>query len=304
MRHFSQHKMKRKLFYIIISFLLLTSCTIKKNQSMENTNKPATTTQASVSFKSGYAEVNGLKMYYEIHGQGAPLVLIHGGGSTIQSTFGKILPLLAQHYKLIAVELQAHGRTSDRNSRESFVQDANDVAALLQYLNINKADFLGFSNGGHTAMQIAISRSGIVNKLILVSSFYKRDGVIRGFFEGLQQATLENMPAPLKTAYLQVNNDKKGLQTMFDKDRERMLQFKDWSDQELQSIQAPTFLIIGDHDVVTPEHAVKMSHVIPNAQLMILPGTHGSFIGEICTAQAGSKLPETTVAIIEEFLNK
>src|SRR5205814_4295153 len=114
---------------------------------------------------SGYASVNGPEMYYEIHGEGMPLVLIHGGGSTIQTSFVKILPLLAQNYKVIAVELQAHGHTSDRNSPESFQQDANDVVALLQYLKIDKAHIMGFSNGGHTAMQIGISHSGIVNKL-------------------------------------------------------------------------------------------------------------------------------------------
>jgi pimeloyl-ACP methyl ester carboxylesterase len=101
-----------------------------------------------------------------------------------------------------------------------------------------------------------------------------------------------------------VNNDPKGLQTMFNKDKERMVHFKDWNDEDLKSIKASTFIICGDHDVVTPEHAVKMSHMIPNAQLMILPGTHGSFIGEICTAEPNSKMPEMTVSIIEEFLNK
>ena len=253
---------------------------------------------------SGYAPVNGLKMYYEVHGKGTPVVLIHGGGSTIQTTFGKILPLLAQHYKVIAVELQAHGRTSDRNSAESFQQDADDVAALLEYLHTNKAHVIGFSNGGHTAMQIGISHPGIVNKLVLISSFYKRDGAIQGFFDGMPNATLDNMPAPLKIGYLQVNNDKRGLETMFNKDKERMLHFSDWSDRELRSIQAPTLLVIGDHDVVTPEHAVKMSRIIPNAQLVILPGTHGSFIGEACAAKEGSKIPEATVSIIEEFLDK
>ncbi|HKC35895.1 MAG TPA: alpha/beta hydrolase [Chitinophagaceae bacterium] len=253
---------------------------------------------------SGYAPVNGIKMYYEIHGEGTPLVLIHGGGSTIQTSFGKILPLLAQHYKVMAVELQAHGHTSDRDSAESFEQDANDVAALLAYLKINKADFLGFSNGGHTAMQIGISHPEIVNKLIIVSAFYKRDGTMKGFFEGMENANLGNMPAPLKQAYLKINNDSTGLQNMFEKDRARMLHFKDWKDEELVSIKAPTLIIAGDKDVVAAEHAVKMSHIIPNAQLMILPGTHGSFIGEICAAEEGSKMPETTITIMKEFLNR
>jgi pimeloyl-ACP methyl ester carboxylesterase len=253
---------------------------------------------------SGYATVNGLKMYYEIHGEGVPLVLIHGGGSTIQTSFGKILPLLAQQYKVIAMELQAHGHTNDRDSAESFEQDADDVADLLEYLKIGKAHILGFSNGGNTAMQIAIRHSTLVNKLVIISSFYKREGMIPGFFEGMQQASLENMPALLKTYYLQINNDQKGLQTMFNKDKERMLNFKDWKDKDLASIKNPSLIISGDKDVVTTEHALKMSHIMPNAQLLILPGTHGSFIGEVCSIEEGSKMPETTVAMIKEFLDK
>ena len=253
---------------------------------------------------SGYAPVNGLKMYYEIHGEGMPLVLIHGGGSTIQTSFGKILPLLALHYKVIAVELQAHGHTNDRDSAESFEQDADDIAGLIQYLKISKANFLGFSNGGNTAMQIAIRHSNLVAKLVIISSFYKRDGMIPGFFESMQQATLENMPTLLKTYYLQINNDQKGLQNMFNKDKERMLRFKDWRDEDLASIKNPSLIISGDKDVTTREHTVKMSHIIPNAQLLILPGTHGSFIGEVCSTEEGSKMPETTVTIIKEFLDK
>src|SRR6186713_3603606 len=277
--------------FMILSFFII-SCTNSKDRSMPEVSETKQVTQ-----DSGYAPVNGLKMYYEIHGEGVPLVLIHGGGSTIQTSFSKILPLLAQDYKVIAVELQAHGHTNDRDSPESFKQDANDVAVLLSYLKINKAHFLGFSNGGQTAMQIGISHPEIVNKLIIVSAFYKREGAMKGFFEGMQQATLENMPALLKTFYLQINNDQKGLQIMFDKDKERMLHFKDWKDGDLASIKNPSLIIAGDKDVTTREHTVKMSHIIPNAQLLILPGTHGSFIGEVCSTEEGSKMPETTVTI-------
>ena len=288
-----------KITFAILLIFLITNCTNSKDNSM-----PSKSEAKQVRRDSGYAHVNGLKMYYEIHGNGTPLVLIHGGGSTIQTSFSKILPLLAQHFKVIALELQAHGHTSDRDSAESFEQDAKDVAALLSYLKINKAHFLGFSNGGHTAMQIGISHPEIVDKLIIVSAFYKRDGAVKGFFEGMQHATLENMPALLKTYYLQINNDQKGLQTMFNKDKERMLTFKDWKDEDLASIKNPSLIIAGDKDVVTPEHAVKMSHIIPNAQLIILPGTHGSFIGEVCAVEEGSKMPETTVTMIKEFLDK
>src|SRR5205085_3981083 len=97
---------------------------------------------------SGYAEVNGLHMYYELHGSGRPLVLIHGGGSTIGTTFGGVLPALSHTHQVIAVELQAHGHSGDRAAPESFRQDADDVAELLRQLDAPAADVLGFSNGG------------------------------------------------------------------------------------------------------------------------------------------------------------
>ena len=102
--------------------------------------------------RSGYASVDELKMYYEIHGKGAPLVLIHGGGSTIQTSFGRVLHSFAKERQVIAVELQGHGHTPDINRLETFEQDADDVAALMQYLKIENADFFGFSNGGNTTM--------------------------------------------------------------------------------------------------------------------------------------------------------
>ena len=129
----------------------------------------------SSKFKNGYADINGLQMYYEIYGEGYPLVLIHGGGSTIQTSFGRIIPELEKSRRLVAGELQAHGRTSDRNTDLTFEQDADDVAALLHFLKIPKADFLGFSNGGHTAIEIALRHPGIINKIILASTFYKRE---------------------------------------------------------------------------------------------------------------------------------
>ena len=253
---------------------------------------------------TGYAPVNGINMYYETHGEGQPLVLVHGGGSTIQTSFGRILPLLSQKFKVIAVELQAHGHTSDRDGPESFEQDADDVIGLCRRLDIKKASFLGFSNGGNTCMRIAMKQPGLVNKLVIISSFYKREGMMAGFFEGMNYATLENMPQLLKDYYLQINNSQDGLMAMFTKDRDRMIGFKDWGDEELRSIQAPSLIICGDRDVITSEHTVQMSKMIPNAELMIVPGTHGSFIGEVCSVEEGSKIPELTTGFILEFLNK
>jgi pimeloyl-ACP methyl ester carboxylesterase len=249
-----------------------------------------------------YAPVNGISMYYEIHGVGTPLVLIHGGGSSIHTSFGTLLPLLAKHYKVIAMDLQAHGHTSDRDAPESFEQDAEDVIALLQNLGISKAHIMGFSNGGNTAMMVAHKSPGLVDRLVVISAFYKRDGMILGFFESMGQATLEVMPKQLQEHYLQINNDPKGLQNMFEKDRNRMATFSDWSEDILRSIQAPTLVVVADRDVMTPEHTVEMARLIPNSQLMILPGTHGSFIGEVCSIVEGSKMPELFVEMVREFL--
>ena len=259
------------------------------------------TTPAS---QTGYAPINGLKMYYEIHGEGKPLVLIHGGGSTIQTSFATILPLLAKDYKVIAVEMQAHGHTSDREGPETFEQDANDIAALLQYLKIDKANIFGFSNGGHTTIQLAIHHPEKVNKIIITSAFYSREGALPGFFEGMNNASLENMPAYLKDAFLQINNDAAALNRMFELDRDRMIAFKGWTDEEVSSIKAPTLILLGDKDVVTPAHAGKMQSLIQNSELMILPGNHGSFIGEGLSAKTAGKMPELTVELIKEFLNK
>ena len=254
--------------------------------------------------QTGYAAVNGIKMYYEIYGEGKPLVLLHGGGSTIQTTFGNVLPLLAMKYKVIAVELQAHGHTGDRNAPETFQQDADDVAALLKQLNIAKASFFGFSNGGTTSLQIAIRHTEAVNKLVIASGVYQREGLIPGFFEMMQHASLDSMPKPLQDAFLKINPDTSALLTMHNKDRDRMIAFTDISDDDLKSIKAPALIINGDKDVITNEQALKMSRVIPNAELMILPGVHGAYLGEVCTAVAGSKLPGMTVAVVEEFLDK
>lgn len=249
-----------------------------------------------------FADVNGIKMYYELHGTGAPLVLIHGGGSTFHTSFGKILPLFSKSYKVIGVELQAHGHTSDRNAPESFEQDADDVAELLRQLNISDAAIFGFSNGGNTAMQIAIRHPELVKKLILASAFYKREGIYSWFWESMPKASLENMPKIYQDEYLKIKPDPAALQNMHDKDKQRMVTFQDWKDEDISSIQVPALVISADQDVVLPEHAVAMYRLFPNGRLAIFPATHGSYMGEIMSRDSDSKVPELLVALVNEFL--
>ena len=253
---------------------------------------------------SGYASVNGLKMYYEIHGKGTPLVLIHGAGSTIQTSFGRVIHSFAKERQVIAVELQGHGHTPDTNRPWTFEQEADDVAGLLKYLKIERADFFGFSNGGNTTMQIAIRCPDLVRKLVLGSTFFKRDGLYLTFWESLNHSALSDMPQQLKDAYTKVAPEPNDLPKMYEKDKKRMLEFVDWKAEDIQSINAPALIIVGDEDVVRPEHAVEMFRLLPHARLSILPGRHGTYIGEVASGIEHSKISELVVSIIEEFLNE
>lgn len=295
--------MKHLISIFAVTVLTFGSCS--ENKQTENLNNTMTTTRNdSLKFTSDYSDVNGLKMYYEIYGEGKPLVLIHGGGSTIQTTFGRIIPKLAKHRQLIAVELQAHGRTNDRETEVSFEQDADDVATLLKNLNIPKADIFGFSNGGTTALQIAIRHPEVVDKIIAASALSKRHGVPAQFWDFMKTARLENMPEQLKVAYKEVAAKSSGLQVMHDKDAKRMVNFKDIPDEQIESIKAPTLIIIGDKDVITPEHAIEMHKKIANSELAIIPGGHGAYIGEVTTLKPNYKETDFVVPLIESFLDK
>ena len=298
-----------KQIIVLITLALFTS--ISCNKKNPETKKMEEVVPDNLTFNSGYSEVNGLRMYYEIYQpagkdglHGNALVLIHGGGSTIQTSFEKAIPQFSKNRQVIAVELQAHGRTNDRNADLSFEQDADDVSKLLENLNIDKADFFGFSNGGTTALQIAIRHPEIVDKIILGSTLAKRNGVPKWFWDFMKNAQLENMPEQLKTAYKQVASDPNGLQIMHDRDAKRMVDFKDIPDEQIKSIKAPTLIIIGDKDVITLEHAIEMHRQIANSDLAIIPGGHGEYIGEITTIKPDFKKSDLVIPMIEKFLNK
>ncbi|HEX6099912.1 MAG TPA: alpha/beta hydrolase [Thermoanaerobaculia bacterium] len=244
-----------------------------------------------------YAEVNGLKLYYEIHGtRGAkpPLVLLHGGGSSIETSFARVLPGLAKNRQVIAFDQQGHGRTADIPERPfTFEQSADDAAALLRHLAIDRADFLGYSNGGSIAMQIAVRHPKLVRRLVVASAMVKRDGLVAGFFDGMRQASLENMPAEFRENYTRLSPHPERLQSFHDKSVQRMLGFKDWPAGMLKGIQSPVLLLFGDRDVVRAEHAVEMLRLIPHAQLMVLPDTDHMQVVE-----------RWPVAAIERFLDE
>ncbi|HWM92854.1 MAG TPA: alpha/beta hydrolase [Thermoanaerobaculia bacterium] len=255
--------------------------------------------------ESGHAAVNGIEMYYEVHGRGGgvPLVLLHGGGSTIDVTFSRVLPVFAGSRRVIAVEEQGHGRTTDRNQPVTFESSADDVAALLRHLKVEKADLFGFSNGASIALQVAIRHPHLVRKLVFASAMTKRDGAHPQLWELIKKADFSNMPQPLKDAFLRVNPDVQKLRTMHDKDAARMQSFKDVPDDLVRSVRAPTLIVLGDQDIVKPEHAIELTRLISGARLLILPGGHGDYLGEAVMTQKETRHPELTARLIEEFLD-
>ena len=266
--------------------------------------QPRANPRAAGPVKSGFARVNGLRMYYEIHGAGGrPLVLIHGGGSTIGTNFGRVLPQLSRSRRVIAVEVQAHGHTLDIDRPFTFEQDADDVAALLDSLHVPKADILGFSNGGTTGLQIAIRHPEKVSRLVIASSNYRRDGMQAGFWDFMEKGTYADMPKPYEVAYLKINPSQAGVHAMHDRDAKRMLAFKDIPDESIRAIQAPALVVVGDKDVVRPEHALALSRTLPHARLCILPGTHGSYLGEIMTPNVSDRTVAIFADLVTDFLD-
>ena len=249
----------------------------------KSTKDPETTNRK---YKSGYVHVNGLAMYYEIHGKGQPLVLLHGAFSGIGTSFGRILPGLAKTRKVIAFELQGHGRTADIDRPLTVEGMADDVAAALPELGIEQADVLGYSTGGAVALHFATRHPERLRKLVLMSIGYTLGGIHPGLMDGMGQMKPEMMyGSPFHEEYMRIAPRPEDFARLFEKKTQMDRQLKDFSEEEIRRIQAPVLLMIGDSDLIRPEHAVEMFRLLgggvfgdtpaglPNSQLAILPGT-------------------------------
>ena len=236
--------------------------------------------------EAGYLPVNGLEMYYEIHGAGSPLLLVHGAFSAIGTSFGELLPGLAETRQVIGIELQAHGRTADIDRPLSVEAMAADVAAAIRQLGVGPVDLLGYSLGGTIALNVAIDYPDVVRKLVLASVSYQLSGLHPGLMDGLGEMKAEMMVgSPWHDEYLRIAPDPDGFANMFAKKTEMDRGLRDLPPDAIRAITAPTLLIIGDSDLITPEHAVEMFRLrgggvfgdtpagLPNSQLAILPGT-------------------------------
>ncbi len=262
---------------------------------------------ADTKIKEGYVSVNGLNMYYEIHGAGRPLVLLHGAFSAIGTSFGGLIPQLAKTRQLVAFELQAHGHTADIDRPMSLEGMADDTVAAIKELGLQPVDIFGYSMGAGVALHIAIRHPDVVHKLVLASVTYTMSGIQPGLMENLGSMKPEMMyGSPWHEEYMQIAPHPEDFATLFAKKTQMDQQTKDIHAEDIQAIKAPTLLIIGDSDLVRPEHAVEMFRLLgggvfgdtpaglPNSQLAVLPGTSHTTV---------TSRTELLIPMITSFLN-
>jgi pimeloyl-ACP methyl ester carboxylesterase len=243
-----------------------------------NTNNPA----------GNYASVNGIRLYYEIHGTGKPLIMLHGGFGTFDM-FTALAPALARNHQIIGVDLYGHGRTALTDRPFLFEHMADDIAGLIEHLGLATADLLGYSLGGIVALQTAIRHPERVNKLVVISIPFKHTGWYPEIQAGMAAIDPESfVGTPLYDAYMRVAPKPEDFFRFATAMREAMSRDYDWKDS-ISALKTPTLIIAGDSDSFPPSHAAEFfsllggglqdagwngEHLIPS-QLAILPGaTH------------------------------
>lgn len=263
------------------------------------------TSEKDPDVESGYAPVNGLQLYYEIHGDGEPLVLIHGAYASV-SMWGPILEGLAQNHRVIAMDMQAHGHTADVDRPLRYETMADDIAALMDYLEIESADIVGYSMGAGVGLQFALRHPEKVRRQVLASGSFRHDGMYPEVLAGISQITPEVFAGTsMEQTYLAEAPNPEDWTVLIEKLVDLDGQSFSWPEDEIRAIAAPTFLIFGDGDVVTPEHAVEMFRLfgggvpadltgLPQSRLAILPAT--THVG------VATEHLERLVSMIEDFL--
>jgi len=236
---------------------------------------------------SRYVDVGPLELYVERHGEGSPLVLLHGAMGTIESCFADLLPELACHFEVVAVELQGHGHTRDVARPMSYEAMAGDVAALLDILGIERSHVVGYSMGGGVGLQLALTRPDLVEDLVFLGGAAFDDrGLYPEMGEAFESFDVHELDGtPWHEAYRRVAPDPDAWTALVRKVNEMDRAGVSIPPERVAAMEAPALLIIGDSDIVRPEHTVEMFRllgggvpgdlgVMPKSRLAVLPGTH------------------------------
>lgn len=255
---------------------------------------------------TGYAPVNGLKMYYEVHGSGEPVVLLHGGFMTITNNWNGWIKELAKTRKVIAIEMQGHGRTADIARDMTSENLADDVAALLGHIKIPRADLIGYSMGGGVAMQCAVRHPDKVRKVVVISSPFRRDGVVKEGADALKNLSAELfIGSPLEVDYKKLSPTPDDFPKFVKHMVVAMSKERDLDADKLKATPAPMFFIFGDADGIRLDHIAEMFRLKggeihgdmqphPASRLAILPNTTHVTLME--------RMP-VIVPMVNDFLN-
>ena len=217
-----------------------------------------------------YVDVNGVHLYFQEYGVGPPLVLLHGGLHTIELSFGAIIPALAEHHRVIAIELQGHGRTADIDRPMTFEHLADDVVGLLDQLGIEQTDVFGFSLGGLTTYQLLVDHPGRILRAVVASADHRND---RGGESHPERLPTEADFAAMREAYAAVAPDPAHFDAFAEKAVALVHGFAGWTDDQLRAIEVPVLVLIGDTDFILVPNAAEAAELLPHGQLAVLPGT-------------------------------
>jgi pimeloyl-ACP methyl ester carboxylesterase len=256
---------------------------------------------------SAYAPSGELRIYYERHGtptERPALLLIHGGGSTIDTNWAALLPHLAATREVVALEEEGHGRTRPTERPLTADNAAGDALAVLDHAELGRVDILAFSAGCQTALAFALAHPERVGRVILASPPWRRDALIPGFWDGLAAGSLATMPPLFVEEHRRLNGDEPELlQRFFDLDQQRLLAFEDWPDAAIAGIAAPTLVVAADRDVVTVESAARLARTVAEGRLLVVPGIHGDYLGEAFASGGDTAAMERTVPFLLAFLD-
>lgn len=254
----------------------------------------------AIEVRGAHAGVNGVKLYYEVRGSGSPVVLLHGGLNTIETSFSKVLPDLARRYKVVAIEQRGHGHTADSDGPLAYARMADDTAALLRHLDLGRADLVGWSDGGIIALLVASGHPQLVRRVVVSGVNTRLDGLPADSVKWLRETTADGLVKvlrkELREAYDRAAPDGPAhWPIVVAKVRELWLSPVTVEKAQLAAIEAPVLVIAGDQDrFATPEHSVEIFRSLRRAQLWLVPGTgHDTF----------NARPSWLLPVIADFLD-
>ncbi|HLN53669.1 MAG TPA: alpha/beta hydrolase [Lentimicrobium sp.] len=225
-----------------------------------------------------YADVNGIKIYYEIYGEGEPLLLLHGNSGSIEN-FTYQIPELSKHFKVVAVDSRAQGRTTDSDQEITYALMASDMAGLIDQLNLGKVNVVGFSDGGNIGLELAYAHPEKILKVVTAGANYSHenfialpDSVVMDPADPLIQKT-SVMRENFSTLMKRLSPDTTRLPIIRQKLTSLMEKYPNFTPEQLKTIHVPFLVIAGDHDIISMDHTISLFNYLPETQLFIVPHT-------------------------------